>query len=100
MGTRVVAAQRFAAVVMRIRDPKTTALIFGSGKIVVTGGKTEEQTKLAARQSDHFQPDPALLSMSPLIHRAHCPPCRLALDPHSAPAHIPRVPTSISCAAG
>jgi hypothetical protein len=26
-------AQRFAAVIMRIRDPKTTALIFASGKM-------------------------------------------------------------------
>lgn len=26
--------QRFAAVIMRIRDPKTTALIFASGKMV------------------------------------------------------------------
>jgi len=26
--------QRFAAVIMRIRDPKTTALIFKSGKLV------------------------------------------------------------------
>lgn len=28
------APQRFAAVIMRIRDPKTTALIFKSGKMV------------------------------------------------------------------
>jgi TATA-box binding protein (TBP) (component of TFIID and TFIIIB) len=27
-------AQRFAAVIMRIREPKTTALIFASGKMV------------------------------------------------------------------
>lgn len=25
--------QRFSAVIMRLRDPKTTALIFGSGKV-------------------------------------------------------------------
>eukprot|EP01051_Picozoa_sp_SAG22_P016955 SAG22_NODE_2508_length_2497_cov_11.460384_2_plen_214_part_00 len=42
--------RRFAAVIMRIRDPKTTALIFGSGKIVVTGAKTEDDCKLAARR--------------------------------------------------
>ena len=29
--------KRFAAVIMRIREPKTTALIFASGKMVVTG---------------------------------------------------------------
>jgi transcription initiation factor TFIID TATA-box-binding protein len=27
---------------MRIRDPKTTALIFTSGKMVCTGAKSEE----------------------------------------------------------
>jgi hypothetical protein len=32
--------QPFAAVIMRIRDPKTTALIFASGKMVVTGAKS------------------------------------------------------------
>ena len=31
-----VLSQRFAAVIMRIRDPKTTALIFKSGKMVRT----------------------------------------------------------------
>eukprot|EP00184_Porphyridium_aerugineum_P006154 CAMPEP_0184698578 /NCGR_PEP_ID=MMETSP0313-20130426/5156_1 /TAXON_ID=2792 /ORGANISM="Porphyridium aerugineum, Strain SAG 1380-2" /LENGTH=232 /DNA_ID=CAMNT_0027157541 /DNA_START=400 /DNA_END=1098 /DNA_ORIENTATION=+ len=42
--------KRFAAVVMRIRDPKTTALIFSSGKIVVTGAKSEDAAKLASRK--------------------------------------------------
>ncbi|KAH1256430.1 TATA-box-binding protein [Glycine max] len=41
---------RFAAVIMRIRDPKTTALIFASGKMVCTGAKSEQQSKLAARK--------------------------------------------------
>ncbi|KAI9910608.1 hypothetical protein PsorP6_010187 [Peronosclerospora sorghi] len=48
---------------MRLRDPKTTALIFGSGKnalvtplywialqIVITGGISEESCRLAARK--------------------------------------------------
>ena len=35
---------------MRIREPKTTALIFASGKVVVTGAKTEEYAKLASRK--------------------------------------------------
>lgn len=35
---------------MRIRDPKTTALVFASGKIVCTGAKSEEHSKLAARK--------------------------------------------------
>ena len=30
----IMNTQRFAAVIMRIRDPKTTALIFASGKMV------------------------------------------------------------------
>lgn len=42
--------QRFAAVIMRIREPKTTALIFASGKMVVTGAKSEGDSKLASRK--------------------------------------------------
>lgn len=42
--------KRFAAVIMRIREPKTTSLIFASGKMVCTGAKGEEQSKLAARK--------------------------------------------------
>ncbi|CAK9292577.1 unnamed protein product [Gordionus sp. m RMFG-2023] len=42
--------KRFAAVIMRIREPRTTALIFSSGKMVCTGAKSEEQSKLAARK--------------------------------------------------
>ena len=34
--------KRFAAVIIRIRDPKTTALIFSSGKMVITGAKSED----------------------------------------------------------
>eukprot|EP01024_Parvocaulis_polyphysoides_P043950 TRINITY_DN4037_c0_g2_i2.p1 TRINITY_DN4037_c0_g2~~TRINITY_DN4037_c0_g2_i2.p1 ORF type:complete len:395 (+),score=65.02 TRINITY_DN4037_c0_g2_i2:100-1185(+) len=42
--------KRFAAVIMRIRDPKTTALIFGSGKMVCTGAKSEQDSRTAARK--------------------------------------------------
>merc|ERR1712100_300577 len=42
--------RRFAAVIMRIREPRTTALIFASGKMVCTGAKSEELSKLAARK--------------------------------------------------
>lgn len=42
--------KRFAAVIMRIREPKTTALIFASGKMVCTGAKSEEASRLAARK--------------------------------------------------
>ncbi len=42
--------KRFAAVIMCIREPRTTALIFSSGKIVCTGAKSEEDSRLAARK--------------------------------------------------
>ena len=35
---------------MRIKDPKTTALIFSSGKMVCTGAKSEEESRKAARK--------------------------------------------------
>lgn len=42
--------KRFAAVIMRIREPKTTALIFTSGKMVCTGAKSEELSRDAAKK--------------------------------------------------
>ena len=42
--------KRFAAVIMRIRDPRTTALIFRTGKMVCTGAKSEDVARLAARK--------------------------------------------------
>lgn len=42
--------KRFAAVIMRIREPKTTALIFASGKMVCTGAKSEEDSRIASRK--------------------------------------------------
>ncbi|KAE9551883.1 hypothetical protein FO519_004905 [Halicephalobus sp. NKZ332] len=42
--------KRFSAVVMRIREPRTTALIFNSGKMVITGAKSEDDSRLAARK--------------------------------------------------
>ena len=57
--------RRFPALIMRIREPKSTALIFASGKVVVTGAKTEACCRLAGRKftrilqklgySAHFQ---------------------------------------------
>ena len=47
---RLTSPQRFAAVIMRIREPKTTALIFASGKMVVTGAKSEDDSRLASRK--------------------------------------------------
>ncbi len=42
--------KRFAAVIIRIRDPKTTALIFSTGKVVITGARSEDDAWLAARK--------------------------------------------------
>lgn len=42
--------KRFAAVIMKIRDPKATALIFNSGKMVCTGTKSVIQSKTAAKK--------------------------------------------------
>lgn len=42
--------KRFRAVIMRIFDPRTTAMIFSSGKIVCTGAKSERLACVAARK--------------------------------------------------
>lgn len=42
--------KRFAAVIIRIREPKTTALVFASGKMVVTGAKSEKNSETAAKK--------------------------------------------------
>ncbi|GAB5373147.1 hypothetical protein AAMO2058_001725200 [Amorphochlora amoebiformis] len=42
--------KRFSAVVVRIRDPKTTALIFQSGKVVLTGNQNPTLAKTAAKK--------------------------------------------------
>ncbi len=34
---------------MRIMDPRTTALIFSTGKVVITGAKSEQDAYQAAR---------------------------------------------------
>ena len=41
---------KFAASTVRIREPRTTALIFASGNMVVTGARTELASRLAARK--------------------------------------------------
>lgn len=42
--------RRFAAVIMRLREPTATALIFASGKMVVTGVKSTHNANLAAKK--------------------------------------------------
>jgi len=41
---------RFHGVVMRIREPRSTALIFRSGKIVCTGARNEHDALLATKK--------------------------------------------------
>lgn len=41
---------RFTGLIMRIRSPRATALIFRSGKLVCTGARCEEDSFLAARK--------------------------------------------------
>ncbi|EIM89244.1 TATA-box binding protein-like protein [Stereum hirsutum FP-91666 SS1] len=40
----------FAAIIVCIRDPKMTALIFPSGKMIVTDAKSEDDSRLAPRK--------------------------------------------------
>ncbi|WJX72256.1 hypothetical protein P8452_56150 [Trifolium repens] len=40
----------FPFVIMDIREPKTTSLIFASGKMVCIGARSENRSKLAARK--------------------------------------------------
>ena len=42
--------RRFAAVIMRIREPRTTALVFRTGKMIVTGAKKLEESQTAAKK--------------------------------------------------
>ena len=42
--------KRFAAAIMKIRNPRATALIFASGKMVCTGTKNEVDSKLASKK--------------------------------------------------
>lgn len=42
--------RRFGAVIMRLRDPRATALIFASGKICITGVKSTHNATLACKK--------------------------------------------------
>lgn len=42
--------RRFAAVIMRLREPRATALIFASGKMCVTGTKSTHNASLASKK--------------------------------------------------
>ena len=42
--------RKFCAVIIRLRNPRTTALVFSTGKLVCTGAKSPEQSKQAAKK--------------------------------------------------
>ncbi|XP_037610179.1 TATA-box-binding protein-like isoform X6 [Sebastes umbrosus] len=42
--------QVYQGLIMRIREPRATALIYKSGKVVCTGARSAEQSRLAARK--------------------------------------------------
>lgn len=42
--------KRLPALIMRIRDPKATALIFKNGKMVITGTRSEDDAQFAAKK--------------------------------------------------
>jgi transcription initiation factor TFIID TATA-box-binding protein len=42
--------KKFHALIMRIKEPRTTTLVFASGKMVITGAKSIEMARLAARK--------------------------------------------------
>ena len=42
--------KRFPGLVFRLKQPKTTTLIFGSGKMICTGAKSEKQAQSAIKK--------------------------------------------------
>lgn len=42
--------KHYSCLIMRIKNPKTTAIIFHNGKIIVLGAKSEETSRLAAKK--------------------------------------------------
>ena len=43
--------EQFPGLVFKLKDPKTAALIFGSGKLVCTGAKTADQALLGVQKT-------------------------------------------------
>lgn len=41
--------KRFPAIIVRKKDPKTTGLIFSSGKLIIIGGKSKENCQASAK---------------------------------------------------
>lgn len=49
MGNSSYDRKRFAAITLRIKSPRTTALVFSSGKVVMTGATSKQMSLHAAR---------------------------------------------------
>ena len=60
--------EQFPGLVFRLKKPKTATLIFGSGKMVCTGAKSERQAKMAVRKVVRELKDNGILIMEkPII---------------------------------
>jgi transcription initiation factor TFIID TATA-box-binding protein len=54
--------EQFPGLVYRLSDPKVVVLLFRSGKLIITGGKTEEDAKRAVRNIMHSLATAGVLS--------------------------------------
>lgn len=54
--------EQFPGLVYRMSEPKVVVLIFGSGKLIITGGKTEEDAKYAVQNIMHALSTAGVLS--------------------------------------
>jgi transcription initiation factor TFIID TATA-box-binding protein len=59
---------RFPACMMRLRDPRCTAMIFSSGKITITGTKTENDALLAGNKVVKILKVKLILKSSAVVH--------------------------------
>jgi len=50
MGNVMYEPEQFPGLIYRMSDPKVVILLFSSGKIVITGGKSEEEAQQAAEK--------------------------------------------------
>ena len=60
--------EQFPGLVIRIKDPKTSALIFSSGKIVCTGARTMEKVEESIKQiKKHLEKINIIIDITPEI---------------------------------
>ena len=71
--------RRFGAVIMRLREPRATALIFGSGKMCITGVKSTHNATLASKKFAYiiervgFKPNPIVdFKVQNIVGTADC----------------------------